>query len=341
VELAQLVGGPLGGFQLGVEAGQVAELQQVGAAQAAAAQRHRPVADPLGEADHLGGGGQPLAGHLGLLGAPDGQVAVVQHGGERGRIAQAPGQLDGLLAQRQPALDLGREQQRLGQPGEHPCPQRAVGPAEGGERVLQQRDLDPVDDPGGELQPEAEAGPGEHLRRADPPGQLPGLLVGGAGGRHVAGGHPGLADGQQQLAALALAGPLGQVEGCQRAFEEVGGFLPGEQVQGASPGQGGRPHRPRHLAAGGRGDEVVGQLGQVWPRVGRVEVFQRLPGTPVQADPAGGGQPLVEHLADQRMGEAPAAEPAGDLGDHPGRLGLLEQLEQAVAAQAADRLEGA
>jgi hypothetical protein len=86
---------------------------------------------------------------------------------------------------------------------------------------------------------------------------------------------------------------------------------------------------------------VVGQLGQVRPRVGRVQVLQRLRGAPVQAHPAGGGQPLVEHLADQRMGEAPAAEAAGDLGDHPRRLRLLEQLEQAVAAQAAGRLQGA
>jgi len=38
VELAQLPGGPLSGCQVGVEAGQVAHRQQVGAAQAAAAQ---------------------------------------------------------------------------------------------------------------------------------------------------------------------------------------------------------------------------------------------------------------------------------------------------------------
>jgi hypothetical protein len=48
-ELAQLLGGLFGGSQVGVKAGQVAQLQQVGTAQAAAVQRHRVVAKPLGQ----------------------------------------------------------------------------------------------------------------------------------------------------------------------------------------------------------------------------------------------------------------------------------------------------
>jgi len=131
VELAQFRGGLFGGGQVGVEAGQVAQRQQVGAAQAPAAQRHRAVAKSLGQGNHLGGGGQPLIGPLGRVGAPDRQVPVVEHGRQRRRVAKPPGQLDRLLAERQPPLGLRGEQQRLGQPGQHPRPQRAVRRAEG------------------------------------------------------------------------------------------------------------------------------------------------------------------------------------------------------------------
>jgi hypothetical protein len=196
VQLAQLLGGLLGGGQVGVKAGQVAQLQQVGAAQAAAPQRHRAVAQPLGQVDHLAGDRQPLGGHLGLLGAPDGQVAVEQHGGQRRRVAQAPGQLNRVLAERQPTVNLRGEQQRPGQPGQHPRPQPAVRPAQGDQRLLQQPDLQQIDDPDGELQPQAEPGPRKQLRVAKAPGQVAGLLVGGAGGGHVAGGHPGLPEVQ-------------------------------------------------------------------------------------------------------------------------------------------------
>ena len=104
MELTELLGGPLGGGQIGVEAGQVAQFQQVGTAQAVAPQRHRPVPDLLGQGDHLGGHGQTLAGQRRLVGAPDGQVPVIQRRSQRRRVSQAPGQGDRLLAELQPAV---------------------------------------------------------------------------------------------------------------------------------------------------------------------------------------------------------------------------------------------
>jgi hypothetical protein len=137
VELAQLLGGLLGSGQVGVKAGQVAQLQQVRAAQAEAPQRQRPVPEPLGQVDHFAGGGQPLAGGLEAVHTPDGLVAVQQHRGQGGRVTKAPGQLDGLLAERQAALDLRGKQQRSGQPGQHPRPQPTVGLPQGHQRLFQ------------------------------------------------------------------------------------------------------------------------------------------------------------------------------------------------------------
>jgi hypothetical protein len=67
--------------------------------------------------------------------------------------------------------------------------------------------------------------------------------------------------------------------------------------------------------------------------------LQRLPDQPVKPHPPRGRQALVQHLADQRVREPPAAQPARDRTDHPGRLGLLQQLQQPPGVQAAGRLQ--
>jgi hypothetical protein len=86
---------------------------------------------------------------------------------------------------------------------------------------------------------------------------------------------------------------------------------------------------------------VVGQLGQVRPRVGGIDGLQHLSDPPVQPHPPGGRQALVEHLTHQRVRKAPAAKSAGDRPDDPGRLGLLQQLQQPPSVQAAGRLQHA
>jgi hypothetical protein len=67
----------------------------------------------------------------------------------------------------------------------------------------------------------------------------------------------------------------------------------------------------------------VGQRGQVRPRIRSVDGLQRLPHAPVQPHAASSRQALVQHLADQRVREPPAAQPPRDRSDHAGRLGLL------------------
>jgi hypothetical protein len=86
---------------------------------------------------------------------------------------------------------------------------------------------------------------------------------------------------------------------------------------------------------------MVGQFGQVRPQVGGIDGLERLPDAAVQAHPAGGGQTLIQHLADQRVREPPAAKPTWDRPDHPRRLGLFQQFPKWVGVQAAGWLQHA
>ena len=84
---------------------------------------------------------------------------------------------------------------------------------------------------------------------------------------------------------------------------------------------------------------MVGQLGQMRPRVGGVGGLKRLPDQPVQVHAPRGEQALVQHLPDQRVREPPAAELTRDRPDHPCGLGLLQQHEEPLGVQAASRLQ--
>jgi hypothetical protein len=72
-----------------------------------------------------------------------------------------------------------------------------------------------------------------------------------------------------------------------------------------------------------------------------VDALQRLADQRVQPHPPRRGQALVQHLADQRVGEPPAAKPTRHRLDDPCPLGLLQQHQQPLGLQAAGRLQQA
>jgi hypothetical protein len=73
---------------------------------------------------------------------------------------------------------------------------------------------------------------------------------------------------------------------------------------------------------------VVGQLGQVLPGPLLVERLQGLAGLPVEAEPVPGRDLLVQTIADEAVAEAHPPQRAGDIDDHAGRFGFLENRQE-------------
>ena len=88
----------------------------------------------------------------------------------------------------------------------------------------------------------------------------------------------------------------------------------------------GEPAAPLAASAGRRAQEMVGQLREL-ALVVPVQGQQRLRDPQVRAGPFGDAETLVEHVADQRVGEGPAVDARGDAGHHASRLGLGEQAQ--------------
>jgi hypothetical protein len=324
VELSQLAGGPVVALQATLQGRQVALLELIGQQEPAAAERRHRVAGGLGQLDHLGGRGQPL---LQVVRPPGRHVVLVEPGGQGGGVAEAPGHGHGGPAEPVPPPGVGRGLQRLGQPGQHPGPERAVGLAQDGQGLLQQLDLQLVDRAGGELPPQAEGGQGEPGAVAHPPGRLrrapvqPARLVG------LAGGHPGPGQGQQQVAPLGLVGPGLEVQGPQGPLVVAGGLLVGEHLHGPVAGLPGVGDRLVGLAGAGRLGEVVGQLGQVALEVVAAQLDQGRAHPVVQAPPLPGGELIVQGLVDKGVGEPEAARAALHLHHQLGVHRLLEVVE--------------
>jgi hypothetical protein len=333
VELAELPGSPVVALQAPPEGGQVSLFELVGHEEPAASERHHLVATGLGELDDLGGHGQPF---LQVVRPPGRHVVLVEHGGQGGGVVQPPGHGDGRLAELGARFRMGRGLERLGQPGEHAGPERAVGLAQHGEGLLEEADLQVVDGTGRELGPEAEGGPGEPRPVAHPPRQLGRPLVLHASLAGLARGHPGPGEGQPQVAPLGVVAARLEVQCPQRPLVVAGGLLVGEHLHrpvASLPGIGDRlPGLPRT----GRLGEVVGQLGQVALEVVAAELDQGRPDPVVEAPPLPGGELLVQGLVDERVGEPEPARSPLQLGHEPRVHGLLEGVEDDARRHAGD-----
>ena len=210
----------------------------------------------------------------------------------------------------------------LGQAREQPRPQRALGVAERGERLLEPGDVGGV---GGDRHVEApagaERGAGQDLGVA---GDLH-RLVERRAGPGLAGLPAHVAEGDQEVRAAVHL---------ERLPEVPGGFLVGVRGDRLAGGGGAvldRGLRPADLAGG---EEVVREL------AGRgAGGLERAAGAQVQADAAGVGGRVVERLAHERVGEGEAIDLLGVLAHDAGAQRLLQRVEQLLARPPHHRLE--
>ncbi len=208
--LAEVVGELGHVLELGVDAGDVAQLEQAVQASLAGQERRLLVAEHDRQLEHLGGVGQA---QVGPLGGEQGPVPTVQGHQQRLRVTDPARHRHGLLGQRRPAVDLAARVQLGGQPGQHLRPQRAVALGQRRQGLLEQADAgglpgeparqhhpaqpEPHDGSGaGDI---AEGGVGQRLRRAQPTGDGGRLLEASARLPGVPGPPLHVAKAQQQL----------------------------------------------------------------------------------------------------------------------------------------------
>ena len=174
--------------------------------------------------------------------------------------------------------------------------------------------------------------------RAERPSAVGGLAERPARLHHVAGLGLRVAARQQELAAacgvaarLPERGQRDLVVARRLLVRHLGGRLAGGAL-GVLDGLGGAARRRREA-------EVVRELGQRRLGAVRLQALERLADPQVQPRPPHPGQPVVERLADQRVGEAAAAVHAGDLGDDVCADALLDHLVERVLVVRLERLE--
>ena len=250
-------------------------------------------------------------------------VAAHQRGGERARVAAATRHRHRLRAEPRRARALLTERQVLGEPGQQPRPQRAIGRAEGRERLLEPVNVGAVarrrhvEAPAG-----AEHRAGQRLRRVVAAGELRRLVEGRARPR-LARLPAHVPERDQQIrAGERVAGPR-EPQGGQRLLEMPRRLLVGVRGHGLARRLGAVRDRrlgPADLAGG---EEVVGEL--PGRRAGGLE---RLAGAEVQPRAAGGGGGVVERLAHERVPEREAVDLLRVLEHDRRAQGLLQRPEQ-------------
>ena len=316
----------------------VAELEQIDDAEVAPAGDLLPVAGGLGQADDLGGDRQAL---LEPARPPQDRVAGVERVRERRRIAHPTRHRDRLLAERIAALRRARGVEAHGEARHDPRAERAVPGVEGGERLLEERDLVRLVQPEDEARAAVrESRPREQLGRAEPLRPLRRLADGLLRHLDVARPAPGLAEPEEEVDALGLVGRLIGGQQIERGLVLPRALLVGELGERAI----GRAPRVRDRLAGvasvlGRLREVVGELRQVPLRLGAMEGLEDLADLAVETHPLRGPELLVERVAHERVREAVAPDRFGNLAHDARRDRLVEQLEQALGRHGRERLD--
>ena len=292
------------------------------------------VAEPLGQARQLLGQGQAFGEGAGV---PDGVVAMGEHVGQRGGVAETAGRRQGPGAQRHATLPLAAEGELTGERGLQAGRSLVVGVGDGVDGSLEQGHPLGVD-----LARPAEHGPavGQGGGRQEP-------AVGG-GTSQAAGVEERIPIGGVTAPALGLSqrhedlGPptvvvLGRLEHLEGPLEVTGGIFESEAVDGGPGGT----HRvvDRLVVLGGRRrrlEEVVGQLGDV-RLVAGVEDLQSAADTRMQLHAPGGGELPVEGLTDQGVREGVGA--GRHLDDELGVDGLLQGPQELLFGEVADRFQ--
>ena len=216
---------------------------------------------------------------------------------------------------------------------EQPGAQRRVVVADRLERLLEQRDELLVDDPARHLarRAVAERGLGEQLRRAERARDVGRVAERRRARRRVS---PALFWASPQASSSRQrrsASPGACSSAPQRDLVQPRRLLVGEHGGGAAGRRARRtrpPSAPRAPAAPARSG------GPARPAaLAAVELLERLGDAQVQPRAARRGEPVVEGLADQRVGEAAAPVHAGHLGDHVRAHALLDHLVELVLVE--------
>ena len=152
---------------------------------------------------------------------------------------------------------------------------------------------------------------------------------------------PRLAETEQEIATHRLVTGSGELERVQAECVEAACLLVGEQSDGPVTGPPGVIGRLAGFPARCGEEEMVSELCEMRPWIGRVKSLERLGGEAVERDPPRARQLLVESVADQGVREAEPPGRAGHLADDPCRHRLVEPFERLAGRQAAHRLEGA
>jgi hypothetical protein len=207
--IAHVGGDAVERFDRHVGAGEVVHLEQQVDRPRARAHRQLGIADLLGQREELL---RPLQAALGRVRPTRGERAEIEDVGERGAVAEAARDRERLLDELLTALHAVGEVERRGEAHEHARAQRAVLGRERRERLLERRDEEVVDDPGGEAEAaEAERRAGHQLHRAELARERDRL--GQRRDRALVGRvHERLPAGEHELAAAALVGLLLEFE---------------------------------------------------------------------------------------------------------------------------------
>ena len=243
---------------------------------------------------------------------------------EQHRIAEPARHRDRVSGERPTAGELpGGVRHSRGELREDGGAERRVPAAESRARLLEQRHRTLIVRVARDGPPEAvaEGRLGQELRIAEPQRQVGGFEERLPGGVRVAGDLPRPGVAEQQLAAAALLGAGHQRE---RAFVVAGALV--EPVALDRPDGGARAVLDRLLdGAAGRGArEVMRQLVEVRTVELAVQALERFPDRAVQRGAARRTERLVQDLAHERVGEAPAPRILVHLRHQTRRERLLE-----------------
>jgi hypothetical protein len=269
----------------------------------------------------------------------------VQGRHERLRVLEAARHPDRLGADGQPPFDLVRGVHLHRQPRQHPRPQRAVLLWERGERLFEEPDPRRPRLEAGEQQeapqPDhvAERGAREHRAVAQAPGELGRLLEARSRCARVAGSPAGIAEAQEQLAALLARALLGGSEQAKRLLVVSARLLVGEHACGALPGANEVADRRRGVAEGSRQSQVMA-ISERWES----RSFRYSFSSTAPCDAGRGASPLRGRRRASRgpaHGRTRSAAEGGVLHDHAGARGLGQDVEQATDAELAGLLEHA
>ena len=331
-------------FDLPVEGGAVAELEEAVEARVVRQELHLPVGDLLRRGEHLLRMLEPLEHPLRHRQRP---VTGVEGGHERSRVVDPPRHLDRLVAHGRASLDrLVRRVQLERQAREQDHPERAVFVGKRGQRLGEQAGARRSDL---EARIEQKATEGSHVteRRASEQLALPEtagdhgcVLEARARCADVSRPPLGVAESQEQVAAPPV-GALGiRPEQLEPATVVPCGLLVGEQHRRPISGPLEVVDRLLHVAQRCRKREMVRDLREAPIGIAAAELLEHAPDLEVQLGSPPRGQIHVERLPDEFVREGLALS-VDILDEDAGIERLPDRIDEAARAEPAHALEHA